>query len=148
MRVEVDEAIRRLRHDQEPARSQQPPTDTQRLEPLFRMLVLEDRVQDSHIYRSGRVVARDVHHFGWSVSPDYRYEGAWFLRTDRPRDARFAVLFPAPAGKGNEKLPPMEQLVKAKGNAANGELLFTSATCIFSQSSGPITRCPLLIGAP
>ena len=29
-----------------------------------------------------RVVARDVHHFGWSTSPDYRYEGGWYLRTD------------------------------------------------------------------
>lgn len=31
-------------------------------------------------YRAVRVLARDVHHFGWSVSPDYRYEGGYYLR--------------------------------------------------------------------
>ena len=37
-------------------------------------------------YRAVRFVARDVHHFGWSVSPDYRYEGSQWVR---PRsDAR------------------------------------------------------------
>ena len=33
-------------------------------------------------YRSVRVVARDVHTFGWSVSPDYRYEGGYYLRPE------------------------------------------------------------------
>ena len=36
-----------------------------------------------------RVVARDVHHFGWSASPDYRYEGGWYLRPDSARATRF-----------------------------------------------------------
>lgn len=31
-------------------------------------------------YRAVRFVARDVHHFGWSVSPDYRYEGSRLVR--------------------------------------------------------------------
>lgn len=34
-------------------------------------------------YRSVRMIARDVHHFGWSVSPDYRYEGGYYLRPNR-----------------------------------------------------------------
>ena len=42
-------------------------------------------------YRRLRVVARDVHHFGWSVSPDYRYEGSYYLRTDSVGPMRFAV---------------------------------------------------------
>lgn len=36
-------------------------------------------------YRTVRFVARDVHHFGWSVSPDYRYEGGQWIR---PRNGR------------------------------------------------------------
>lgn len=36
-------------------------------------------------YRAVRFVARDVHHFGWSVSPDYRYEGSRWIR---PRNGR------------------------------------------------------------
>ncbi len=37
-------------------------------------------------FRTVRFVARDVHHFGWSVSPDYRYEGDQWVRprTGRP----------------------------------------------------------------
>ena len=35
-------------------------------------------VPDGH--RAVRFVARDVHHFGWSVSPDYRYEGGVYVR--------------------------------------------------------------------
>jgi hypothetical protein len=31
-------------------------------------------------YRAVRFVAKQVHHFGWSVSPDYRYEGATWVR--------------------------------------------------------------------
>jgi hypothetical protein len=31
-------------------------------------------------YRAVRWVARDVHHFAWSASPDYRYEGAAYVR--------------------------------------------------------------------
>jgi hypothetical protein len=30
--------------------------------------------------RRVRFVARDVHHFGWSTSPDYRYEGGAYVR--------------------------------------------------------------------
>lgn len=38
-----------------------------------------------------RVIARDVHHFGWSVSPDYRYEGGYYLRPAPARPTRFRV---------------------------------------------------------
>ncbi len=38
-----------------------------------------------------RVTARDVHHFGWSISPSYRYEGGWFVRQAEPRATRFPV---------------------------------------------------------
>ena len=31
-------------------------------------------------YRAVRFVAHDVHHFAWSASPDYRYEGAAYVR--------------------------------------------------------------------
>ncbi|HEX8945234.1 MAG TPA: M1 family metallopeptidase [Gemmatimonadaceae bacterium] len=31
-------------------------------------------------YRSVRFVAKDVHHFAWSASPDYRYEGGVYVR--------------------------------------------------------------------
>jgi hypothetical protein len=31
-------------------------------------------------YRAVRFVAENVHHFAWSVSPDYRYEGALYVR--------------------------------------------------------------------
>ncbi|GJG85320.1 hypothetical protein tb265_05010 [Gemmatimonadetes bacterium T265] len=43
--------------------------------------------------RSVRFLARGVHHFGWSTSPDYRYEGGAYVR-GRPAGApggRFAV---------------------------------------------------------
>jgi hypothetical protein len=38
---------------------------------------------DVHVpdgYRAVRFVANDVHHFAWSASPDYRYEGATYVR--------------------------------------------------------------------
>jgi hypothetical protein len=31
-------------------------------------------------YRAVRFLAKDVHHFAWSASPDYRYEGAIYVR--------------------------------------------------------------------
>ena len=31
-------------------------------------------------YRAVRFLARDVHHFAWSASPDYRYEGGVYVR--------------------------------------------------------------------
>ena len=34
--------------------------------------------------RRVRFVARDVHHFGWSASPDYRYEGGAYVRPAGP----------------------------------------------------------------
>jgi hypothetical protein len=34
--------------------------------------------------RAVRWLARDAHHFGWSVSPDYRYEGAAYVRPPAP----------------------------------------------------------------
>ena len=43
--------------------------------------------------RAVRFLARGVHHFGWSTSPDYRYEGGVYVRS-RPAAApggRFAV---------------------------------------------------------
>lgn len=45
-----------------------------------------DTVPPGH--RAVRFVARDVHHFAWSTSPDYRYEGGAYVRpasTGRPR---------------------------------------------------------------
>jgi hypothetical protein len=38
-------------------------------------------------FRAVRFVARDVHHFGWSVSPDYRYEGDRWVRPRAGRPA-------------------------------------------------------------
>ncbi|HVE80313.1 MAG TPA: M1 family metallopeptidase [Gemmatimonadaceae bacterium] len=35
--------------------------------------------------RRVRFLARDVHHFAWSTSPDYRYEGGTYVRAARPR---------------------------------------------------------------
>jgi len=35
-------------------------------------------------YKAVRFYARNVHHFAWSVSPDYRYEGAIFVRHVAP----------------------------------------------------------------
>ncbi|MBV9879530.1 MAG: M1 family metallopeptidase [Gemmatirosa sp.] len=34
-------------------------------------------------FRRVRFVARGVHHFGWSTSPDYRYEGGMYVRAPR-----------------------------------------------------------------
>ncbi|HEY0969970.1 MAG TPA: M1 family aminopeptidase, partial [Gemmatimonadales bacterium] len=42
-------------------------------------------------YKRLRIVARDVHHFGWSVSPDYRYEGGYYLRPDSVEAKRWRV---------------------------------------------------------
>ncbi|MGH7617873.1 MAG: hypothetical protein ACREPM_11640, partial [Gemmatimonadaceae bacterium] len=36
-------------------------------------------------YRAVRFVANNVHHFAWSASPDYRYEGGTFVRNARAR---------------------------------------------------------------
>jgi hypothetical protein len=47
------------------------------------------RVPDG--YKAVRFVARDVHHFGWSASPDYRYEGGVYVRESPPRRGRVAV---------------------------------------------------------
>ena len=38
-----------------------------------------------------RFVAQGVHHFGWSTSPDYRYEGTYYVRNEPPREMRFPV---------------------------------------------------------
>ena len=39
-------------------------------------------------YRAVRFIAHDVHHFAWSASPDYRYEGATFVRQIAPTHYR------------------------------------------------------------
>jgi hypothetical protein len=39
-------------------------------------------------FKAVRFVARDVHHFAWSASPDYRYEGGVYVRGG-PANARF-----------------------------------------------------------
>ena len=39
-------------------------------------------------HKAVRFVARDVHHFAWSVSPNYRYEGAVYARTPPPGRVR------------------------------------------------------------
>ena len=41
-------------------------------------------------FKRVRFVAENVHHFAWSTSPDYRYEGGAYLREGRAR-ARFPV---------------------------------------------------------
>src|SRR5690606_16293796 len=38
--------------------------------------------------KSVRFVARDVHHFGWSTAPTYRYEGGWYVRDTAPEPSR------------------------------------------------------------
>lgn len=38
-----------------------------------------------------RFLARDVHHFGWSTSPEYRYEGAAWVRPGAGPSVRFPV---------------------------------------------------------
>lgn len=38
-----------------------------------------------------RFIAHDVHHFGWSASPDYRYEGGWYVRPARAVSDRLPV---------------------------------------------------------
>src|SRR5205823_6408801 len=35
-------------------------------------------------YRSVRFYARDIHHFAWTTSPNYRYEGGWFVSDATP----------------------------------------------------------------
>jgi len=50
--------------------------------------------------------------------------------TDRMVRDEAATLLPAPTAKGAEKLPPMEKLVAAKGNATRGKDVFVSATCV------------------
>ncbi|HEU4630604.1 MAG TPA: M1 family metallopeptidase [Gemmatimonadaceae bacterium] len=40
-------------------------------------------------YKRLRIVAHDVHHFAWSISPDYRYEGGYYLRPDSTGPTRF-----------------------------------------------------------
>jgi hypothetical protein len=42
------------------------------------------RVATAPGYKAVRFFARDVHHFGWSTSPDYRYEGAVHVRPAGP----------------------------------------------------------------
>ena len=39
-----------------------------------------DSPRDSGGFKTVRFYARDVHHFGWSTSPDYRYEGGVYVR--------------------------------------------------------------------
>jgi hypothetical protein len=41
-------------------------------------------------YKAVRFVARDVHHFGWSTSPDYRYEGGVYVRATPATGSRAA----------------------------------------------------------
>lgn len=36
-------------------------------------------------YRAVRFYARDVHHFAWTASPDYRYDGGVYVRAAPPR---------------------------------------------------------------
>jgi Peptidase family M1 domain len=46
------------------------------------------RVEIPDGYRAVRFLAEQVHHFGWSVSPDYRYEGAAWVRRGSPGTGR------------------------------------------------------------
>ena len=40
-------------------------------------------------FKRVRFVARNVHHFAWSTSPDYRYEGGAYVRQSRPSGFSF-----------------------------------------------------------
>ena len=42
-------------------------------------------------FKEVRFFAHDVHHFGWSASPDYRYEGGVYVREAPARPERFRV---------------------------------------------------------
>jgi putative membrane-bound dehydrogenase-like protein len=57
---------------------------------------------------------------------------ASLLHNASQRDIRdeAAQVFPAPVGKGSEKLPSVKRLVSMKGNAAHGKEVFVSATCV------------------
>ena len=44
-------------------------------------------------FKSVRWVAERVHHFGWSVSPDYMFEGAAYIRKDSTREASSVPAF-------------------------------------------------------
>ena len=46
------------------------------------------RVEVPEGHKAVRFVARDVHHFAWSTSPDYRYEGAVYARRPPPGRVR------------------------------------------------------------
>ena len=46
----------------------------------YRALPPSAAVRAPEGYKVVRFVARDVHHFGWSASPDYRYEGGVYVR--------------------------------------------------------------------
>jgi len=48
----------------------------------------EDGVPVPAGYRAVRFMAKDVHHFGWSTSPDYRYEGGTYVRATAPSGSR------------------------------------------------------------
>src|SRR5207253_10034221 len=51
-----------------------------------------------------------------------------------------AVLFPLPAGKNNEQVPPISELVKRKGDAGKGKALFASTT------AGTCANCHIVNG--
>ena len=46
----------------------------------YRDLPTAPRVAPASGYRAVRFIARNVHHFAWSVSPGFRYEGATYVR--------------------------------------------------------------------
>ncbi|GAC1651396.1 MAG: M1 family metallopeptidase [Gemmatimonadaceae bacterium] len=42
-------------------------------------------------YKAVRFLARDVHHFAWSVNPDFRYEGGVYVRSHADRTPHFPI---------------------------------------------------------
>ena len=66
-------------------------------------LLAGDPVQEARGRKIVRFYARDVHHFGWSVDPDYRYEGALY---------RGAIAFVYPSRSEGFGIPPLEALAE------------------------------------
>jgi len=63
------------------ARVAAPGSDAPRLgEKAYAKLPPAPNVVPGNGYRAVRFYARDVHHFAWSVSPGYRYEGTTYVR--------------------------------------------------------------------
>jgi putative heme-binding domain-containing protein len=69
---------------------------------------------------------------GKQLSKELEFAAGSVLHASSAKDIRAAAdkLFPAPAGKDNQPLPAIPELVKRKGDAGKGQLVFAKAgTC-------------------